>query len=293
MARQKVIVIVGPTASGKSAYAVKLARKIGGEVISADSRQVYRGLNIGTGKITRREMKGVPHHMIDVRRPSSVFTAADFVKLGRKQIDDILKRGKVPIICGGTGFYIDALLGRVTLPNVPPNPKLRRQLAKKSASELFTLLKTLDKRRAKNIDRHNPVRLIRAIEIVKKIGRVPPTVILRDREVQPYVSNGVRRDVQWIGLKPSDKILRVKIRTRLLQRMKAGMVREARNLHKQGLSYKRMHELGLEYRYLALFLQNKMSRKEMLRQLESGIWDYSRRQMRYWKRNPDIKWRTK
>lgn len=290
MGRQKVIVIVGPTASGKSAYAVTLARKIGGEVISADSRQVYKGLNIGTGKITKKEMRGVPHHLLDVVSPKKVFTAHDFVERGRAAIEDILAREKTPIICGGTGFYIDALLGRMPLPNVPPNPVLRARLEKKSAPQLFVMLQKLDPRRVKNIDRHNPVRLVRAIEIAKALGKVPTA------EEQGDASRFTARRrlaVQWIGLNPSDIILRVKIKRRLVQRMKMGMVAEAKKLHKKGLSYKRMYELGLEYRYLALFLQKKISKEEMLVQLENKIWDYAQRQMRWWKRNSEIKWRIK
>ena len=233
-------------------------------------------------------MRGVPHHLLDVVSPKKIFTAHDFVIHATRARAQIVCGGKVPIICGGTGFYIDALLGRVSLPNVPSNPKLRRQLATKSATVLFKMLKKLDARRARNIDKHNPVRLVRAIEIAKKLGKVP-TVILRDREVQSY-DCAVKADVEWIGLKPSGAILRRKIRKRLYERMQQGMVREAKKLHKRGLSYRRMHELGLEYRYLALYLQKKISKKEMLKKLESGIWDYSRRQMRYWKRNADIRW---
>jgi tRNA dimethylallyltransferase len=280
--RQKVIVILGPTASGKSAYAVKLAKKIGGEIISADSRQVYKGLDIGTGKITKKEMQGVPHYLIDVISPKKVFTAQQFVELARAAIDDILKRGKTPIICGGTGFYIDALLGRAPLPNVPPNPKLRAQLEKKTAEQLFIMLQKMDPRRAKKIDAQNPVRLVRAIEIAKVLGKVPVPKPVK----LPFI-------VEWIGLNPGDAVLRSKIQKRLAERMKAGMVREAVKLKKGGLSYKRMHELGLEYRYLALLLQKKISKADMLTQLENGIWDYSRRQLRYWKRNPEIEWRIK
>src|SRR5580693_2616583 len=129
---QKVLVIVGPTASGKSALAVALAKKFKGEIISADSRQVYRGLNIGTGKITKREMRGVPHHLLDVVSPKKIFTAHDFVTHARRAISNIAKRGKLPIIAGGTGFYIDALVGRIVLPDVPVDEKLRARLEKKS-----------------------------------------------------------------------------------------------------------------------------------------------------------------
>lgn len=277
---QKVVVIVGPTASGKSALAVKMARKLKGEVISADSRQVYKGLDIGTGKITKKEMQGVPHHLLDVANPKKVFTANEFVERGRAALEDIISRGKTPIICGGTGFYIDALLGRIALPAVPPNPKLRAQLAKKTTTQLYAILKKLDARRARDIDAQNPVRLIRAIEIAKALGRVPAA----KPQPLPY-------EIEWIGLNPDEKKLRAKIRKRLHDRMKMGMLREARKLHEAGLSYKRMNQLGLEYRYLALLMQKKITKAEMLEKLENEIWQYARRQMTYWKRNGEIRWR--
>ena len=170
---QKLIVILGPTASGKSDMAVKLAKRFNGEVVSADSRQVYKGLDIGTGKITKKEMQGVKHHLLDVANPKKQFTASDFVDLTSGLIRQIVNRRKVPIICGGTGFYIDALLGDKQIPEVPPNLKLRKELEKKSVEKLFEILKKLDPERAKNIDAKNPRRLIRAIEICKVLGRVP------------------------------------------------------------------------------------------------------------------------
>src|SRR6185503_17927169 len=154
--KQKVLVIVGPTSSGKSALAVRLAKRLNGEVISADSRQIYKGLNIGTGKITMREMNGVRHLLLDVSSPKKVFTANDYVRLGRQAIQDISLRGKLPIICGGTGFYIDALLGRVLLADVPPNKKLRSRLSKLSVRKLHAMLQKKDVLRAKTIDRNNP-----------------------------------------------------------------------------------------------------------------------------------------
>lgn len=276
---QRIIVIVGPTASGKSSLAVTLAKKFNGEVISADSRQVYKGLDIGTGKITEREMKGVRHHLLDVASPRNIFTANDFVKLGRAAITDIFSRDKTPIICGGTGFYIDALLGRVVLPNAPANPKLRQQLSKYTPAQLYSMLAKIDPRRARSIDEHNPVRLIRALEIAKALGKVPA---VKPKQL-PY-------EIQWIGIKPSTMTLRKKIHLRLRARMAGGMAAEANNLHRRGLSYKRMTALGLEYRYLAMYVQKKISKIEMIQELEKRIWDYAGRQMTYWKRNPEIKW---
>lgn len=284
MQKPEIIVVVGPTASGKSAFAVDLARKIGGEVISADSRQVYRGLNIGTGKITKKEMKGVPHHMLDVASPKKVFTAHDYVSKARPILERILEKGKSAVICGGTGFYIDALLGRIALPNVEPNRELRKSLGGKSASELFALLKKMDPRRAKEIDQHNPVRLIRAIEIATALGKVPEPSMSRFHLDIPF-------QIKWIGIRQTEIPLREKIHTRLLARMKAGMVREAQKLHAAGLSYKRMDQLGLEYRHLARLLQKKVTKKEMLEELEKDIAAYAKRQMTYFGRNDAIEWR--
>ncbi|MDO8513991.1 MAG: tRNA (adenosine(37)-N6)-dimethylallyltransferase MiaA [bacterium] len=282
--KQKVLIIVGPTSSGKSALAVELARRFDGEIISADSRQVYRGLDIGTGKITKREMKGVPHHLLDIASPKKDFSADDFVRHGRTAIEDISSRGKLPIVTGGTGFYIDALVGRIVLPNVPPNKKLRALLENKSTTELFAMLQKSDPRRARNIDRHNKRRLIRALEIVDSIGRVP-MIDLRNQSLQfPYF------DVCWLGVALQSKVLERRIHERLTHRIRLGMIAEAKRLHKQGLSYKRMEELGLEYRALASLLQNKTTRPQMIEKLNRDIRRYAKRQLTYWKRNNDILW---
>lgn len=276
--RIKVLVIVGPTSSGKSALSVELARKFNGEVISADSRQVYRGLNIGTGKISRHEKKGVPHHLLDVASPKKIFTAHNFVEQGRNALADISSRGKLPIVTGGTGFYIDALLGRITLPNVPANPKLRAKLEQKTVKQLFALLKKKDPRRARTIEPHNKRRLIRALEIVSALGKIP------------HVKARPLHDALWIGLDLPRKILEEKIALRLKTRMKQGMVREAVGLHAAGLSYKRMEQLGLEYRALAQHLQEKLTREQMIESLDRDIKRYATRQLIYWKRNRNIRW---
>jgi tRNA dimethylallyltransferase len=283
--KPQVLVIVGPTASGKSALAVELARRFNGEIISADSRQVYRGLDIGTGKITKREMRGIQHHLLDAASPSRVFSAADFVKHAGRAIEDISRRGKLPIVVGGTGFYVDALLGRIALPNVAPDKALRTRLAKKSSASLYTLLEKADPARAKALsspsERNNKVRLIRAIEIARSQGTTK--AISKGPLGQDF-------NALWIGIVPSDADLRSRINRRLKERIKKGMVREARSLHTQRVSYKRMRELGLEYRSLARHLQGDIDLATMAKELESDIWRYARKQIGYWKRNRDITW---
>lgn len=277
--KRKVIVIIGPTATGKSGLAVELAKKFNGEIISADSRQVYKGLNIGTGKITKREMQGVPHYLLDVANPKRRFTVAEYKKLAEKILPYMVVRNKLPIIVGGTGFYIEALVDDLNLPEVPPNLGLREKLEKKSTEELFKILQKLDPKRAKNIDYKNPRRLIRAIEIAKHLGKIPP-----------YTLNPSGYTPLFIGLDLPDKKLKQKIKKRLEERIKKGMISEAKKLHKNGLSYKRMRELGLEYKFLADFLEKKITKKEMTERLEKAIWQYAKRQRIWFKRDRRILW---
>lgn len=277
MQKQKIIVILGPTATGKSNLAVKTAKIVNGEVISADSRQVYKGLNIGTGKITKREMKGVPHHLLDVvdpKRPArhgGNFTVAEYKKSAEEKIKEIISRGKTPIICGGTGFYIDAITKGIVFPEVLPNIKLRKILEKKSATELFKILNKLDTRRAKDIknknELNNKVRLIRAIEIAKLIGKVP---LLKNK----------KPDYKFIkiGLYLPEEISKKKIEKRVKKMFKDGLLNEIKKLKKSGVSQKRLKEFGFEYDSPTI----EKVIKETIK--------YTKRQMTWFKRDKEIKW---
>lgn len=273
------MVVLGPTASGKSALAVALARKWNGEVISADSRQVYRGLNIGSGKITKKEMRGVRHHLLDVASPRSVFTVAQYQKRARAAVKKILARGKLPIITGGTGMYIDALIHNWELPAVKPNPDLRKKLEKKSAAELFEELKQTDRERASIIDPHNKRRLIRALEIIHATGKP----VSRLGKGSPY-------DVLKIGIRLPDKELKTRIERRLLARLHSGMLNEVKKLRAQGLNVKRLDDFGLEYRYASRYLRGMINKKELFETLKKEIWRYAKRQMTWWKRDQEIIW---
>jgi len=294
--RQKIVVILGPTASGKSGLAVKLARKFRGEVVSADSRQVYRGLNIGTGKITRREMKGVKHHLLDVADPRKQYSVVRYIKQAREAIADIIRRGKLPIVCGGTGFYISALLGSETIPDVPPNKALRKKLQTKTTPELYALLKKLNSEHTRLMntsDRANPRRLTRAIEIAEAYRhKNTHTLNLCGRTSLVY---GYK--ILKVGILLPKEELRKRITMRLFARISRGMIAEARHLHAPpaggGLSWKRMEELGLEYRYLAKYLKNEISKSKMVEKLETEIWKYSKRQMTWFKRDKEIVWVAK
>jgi tRNA dimethylallyltransferase len=274
----KILVILGPTATGKSNLAVKLAKKYNGEVISADSRQVYKGLDIATGKITKKEMGGISHHMISIIDPKKKFSVSEYKIQAEKEIEKILEKGKLPIICGGTGFYIQSIVDDLALPEVPPNNALRKKLEKKSTKELFLMLKKLDVDRAKNIDKNNPVRLIRAVEIAKAIGKVPN---LEKREKYKTLQ---------IGLKIPPEELKEKIHRRTADRMRKGMINEAKKLYKNGLSLKRMRELGLEYKHLANYLENQIDKENLFKEIEKGNLDYAKRQMTWFKKDKRIIW---
>ncbi len=277
--KPRIIVILGPTATGKSDLAVTIAKKHNGEVISADSRQVYKHLDIGTGKITKKEMRGIPHHMLDVVSPTKIYSVFDWQRAAEKYIADIIGRNKLPIICGGTGFYIQSIVDGIILPEVPPNVQLRQELENKTATELVGILQKYDSHILETIDTKNPARLVRAIEIAEHLGSVPPL----QKKPSPY-------DILQIGLALSKEGLSEKIHTRLLKRLKAGMVSEAVKLHGRGLSWKRMLSLGLEYRYLALFLKGKISRSEFIQTLSKEIEQYAKRQITWFKRDTKIQW---
>ena len=276
--KHKILVILGPTASGKSDLAVRLAKKFNGEVLSADSRQVYKSMNIGTGKITKKEMAGISHHMLDVASPKTIFDVARYQKMAHKKIADILKRGKLPIVCGGTGLYIKAIVENPEYPDIPPDWKLREQLEKKTTAQLFAVLKKIDPSRAETIDSKNPRRLIRAIEIAKSAGQTPAI------KSQPIY------DALLIGIKPSQEKLKSAIEARLQKRIKQGMIAEVKKLRAQGVSWRRLEELGLEYKYAAMYLQNKIGREEMIKTLGTKINQYAKRQITWFKKTPNARW---
>ena len=201
----------------------------------------------------------------------------------RRAIADIIRRGKIPIIVGGTGFYIDSLVYNIPLPEVKPDWKLRKQLEQKTPAQLLTILKKLDPVWAQNVDPKNPRRLVRAIEVSK---------VTKSQKFNITDFYKQKVDAQFIGLAPKQKKLERNIAKRLMQRLKQGMVREVSKLHAGGLSWKRLESFGLEYKWLALFLQKKITRAEMLTNLKRDIIRYAKRQMRWFKRNPNIRWRT-
>ncbi|MFZ2626653.1 MAG: tRNA (adenosine(37)-N6)-dimethylallyltransferase MiaA [Candidatus Moraniibacteriota bacterium] len=285
--KSKIVVILGPTSSGKSSVAIKLAQKFNGEIISADSRQIYRGMDVGTGKVTSAEQALAKHYMLDIVSPKTNFSAAQFKKKAQILIADILKRGKLPIICGGTGFWIKALVDDVIYPEVKPDWKLREKLGKKSTEQLFVMLEKLDPVRAGNIDAKNPVRLIRAIEICRTLGKVPviasggSTSIM---EVEPP-------KFLQIGISLPKEKLHQNIEKRLKQRFDEGMIEEVTRLHReQKISWKKMESFGLGYLWIAKFLQKQLPREELFFKVYSAEKDYAKRQMTWFGKDKRIIW---
>lgn len=335
-----LVTIVGPTSSGKSELAVFLAKKFNGEIISVDSRQIYKGMDLGTGKVAGKWLaskkrtyakvrknppsyfyKGIRHYLIDYVSPTRQYSVARFQRDAKKAIANILKQGKLPILCGGTAHWIDAIVFEQNIPEVKPNKKLRESLEKKSVEELYEQLQKLDPVRATTIDQQNPRRLIRALEIVMTTGKpVPPLISIPSAAEEsvnlkkidpstPRVHSSVgmtQHQTLWLGIKTDQDELYKKIEKRLKQRFKQGMIKEVERLHKGtlplfskegargsskiGLSWKKLEGFGLEYKFIAQYLQQKITYEEMFTQLLFAIKHYSKRQLTWWKRNKEINW---
>ena len=280
MSKPKVIVILGPTASGKTALSIELAKLVDGEVISADSRQVYKGLDIGSGKVTEAEMEGIPHHLIDIADTGVRYSGADFVRDASVAINDIVARGKVPIIAGGTFFYTDLLRGRLQTASVPPNLPLQAELEKLSTEELLTKLVATDPIRAANIEQGNRRRLVRALEIIETLGHVPVPGT-PDSEF----------DFLVFGIKIDRETLYKRIEIRLHDRLENGMQEEVTNLLANCVDPQRLIDFGLEYRYLTLRQHETLTYEEMIEQLFAKLRQFAKRQLTWLKRDKEIIWK--
>lgn len=272
--------VVGPTASGKTGLAIKLAKQFDGEVISADSRQVYRGLDIGTAKVTPEETKGIPHHLIDVVDVDTIYTAHDFYNNASATIADIQARHKLPIIAGGTFFYLALLEGSMTAAPVAPNPELRQHLETMETGELLTLLQSKSPTRAHNIDPHNRRRIVRALEISEALGDVPPPIETVDT---PY-------DFFHIALKTDKNTLRERFKERATSWVQGGFIEEVRSLLEKGVTRARLQEIGFEYTLGLDLLDAAISKDEFVEKFVQKNWQYAKRQYTWLKKKPNLHW---
>ena len=271
----RLIVIEGTNASGKSSLGAGLAARFGGEIVSADSRQVYRRLDLGSGKITPEEMMGVPHHLLDIRDPGDFFSMAEFQRLAFEAIDGILSRGNLPFLVGGTGLYVDAVADGYELSDISPDHSLRAHLETFETPALYEMLK--EKLPDTEIDPRNRHRVMRALERLEA-GDYHP-----GRKSPRYQS--LKLGVTW-----PREILKKRIDERLEKRLDEGMVDEVRALLEEGVSEEFMVKLGLEYKYLTLYLTGKIGYEQMKEELGNAIKKFAKRQMTWFRRDTDIHW---
>ena len=273
---QKLIAVVGTNASGKSTLGIELARHFGGEVISADSRQVYRGLDLGSGKVTPAEMRDVPHYLLDICDPGTFFSVADYQRLAYSAIDDIAERGRIPFLVGGTGLYVDAVCRGYRLSGVEPDLSYRRELEKKDTPVLYRML--LEASPDTRVDPRNRNRVMRQLEKLHDGDTLSP-------------SCDPRYSVLYLGVTWDRDTLCRRIDERLDMRVRQGLIEEVQGLMDRGVSEDFLYRLGLEYRYISQYLLGRGgTREEMLEELSKAIKRFAKRQMTWFRRNPDIRW---
>lgn len=276
--KEKIICVVGPTACGKTKLGVELANKFNGEIISADSRQVYKGMDIGTGKDLCDYGK-TPYHLIDIENPKKQITLLDWQKQAIKKIKEISEKGKIPFVVGGTGLYINSIVDGYVLSDEKVDKNLRKKLNSTALLELQKMLKKIDLKSYNKIDIKNKRRVIRAIEIAKNGSSV-----LKNKKKKLF-------DSLVIGITYDRSIINKRIDDRLRQRLeKENMIGEIENLHKQGVSWKRLEDFGLEYRFVSRYLQKKINYQELFTQLSTAIHQFAKRQMTWFNKRNDIIW---
>ncbi len=297
-----LIVILGPTASGKSELAIELAHKFKGEIISADSRQIYREMDIGTGKFPRTEsldlkypvsqgakktaskpllIGGIQHYFIDIANPDQEFTLAQFKKAAIKKIIDVQTRGKIPFLVGGTGLYISSVVDNLEIPPAAPNAKLREKLEKMTASEMAANIEKLDPATFEIIDKKNRRRLIRALEVIISTGKT----FSSQKNKGPTLFNTLE-----IGIDTERKELYRKIEDRIDKMIKLGLETETRNLLDKGYSRRLPSMSGIGYKQMIMYLNEEITFAEAIRLIKRDSRRYARRQMTWFRRDKNIHW---
>lgn len=276
-------VIVGPTASGKSELAIELAEEFHGEIVSADSRQVYRGMDIGTGKVLPEQRQRVPHHLLDMADPTETYTVAQFQHAAMTAVEHIQHRGRLPFLVGGTGLYIKAIVDNLQIPPVAPQAELRAELEMLPLEALRKRLVAADPIGAENIDSQNPRRLIRAIEVSETAGQ--PWSELQQRGEPLF-------DAFMIGIEKPAEVLKERILGRSNERLGRGMLDEVKALQQNGVSWEQLESFGLEYRRLAEHLQGKLTFEQAKEKLRRDLLRFAKRQMTWFKGDKRITWVT-
>ena len=285
----KIICIVGPTASGKTALSIALAKELGGEIVSADSMQIYKGMDIGTAKPTEEEKEGIPHHMLSIIEPDDDYSVARYVAEASVCVDEILAKGKTPIIVGGTGLYIDSLVKGTEFADFEEDKEYRNELfaiyEKEGASKLHGMLAEVDHERASQIHENNVKRVIRALEVYKATGR---TISEHDAET---LEKPPKYDATYIGLMYEDRQKlydRINLRVDLME--KAGLLDEVKRILASGISPKATSMQAIGYKELVSFFEEKCSLQEAKEAIKQGSRRYAKRQMTWFKRNEKTNW---
>lgn len=280
MNKKKVIAVVGATASGKTAYAIELAKKVNGEVVSADSRLVYKGFNIGCAKPSVEEQDGIKHHMMDIVEPEFNYSAGLYETDAKKCIYDILERGKVPVIAGGTGLYFRVLLENYNLPKIEPDYDLRKELNCLSVDELYAILRGLDSEGAELIPATDKKKLVRAIEIVK-LGKIPLKEARGQKEAE--------FEVEWLGRNFPRAELYERINRRVDLMFENGIIEETQNLlKKHGRIPNIIYTIG--YQEVIAYLDGKLTLEQAKETLKQNTRRYAKRQLTWFRKNNEINW---
>lgn len=275
---EKLVVIAGTNASGKSGLGIELAKKYNGEIVSADSRQVYLGLDLGSGKVTKEEMRGVVHHLLDVAKPNDFFSLSQFQALAYLAIDEIANRGKMPFLVGGTGLYVNSVVDGYNLSGEKPDPVLRKEMENKSIGELISYIKERDPKALETLDLQNKRRLERAAE------KAATGANQRLVSIKKY-------ETLLIGVTWPREVLYERIRERLDRRLEEGMIDEVKNLREAGATDDFLYRLGLEYRYILMFLRGEFeSFDAFYDKLFMEIRHLAKEQMTWFRKRQDIQW---
>ena len=287
MEKPEIVCVVGPTASGKTEYAINLAKKYNGEVVSCDSMQIYRYMDIGTAKPTQEEMQNIPHHMIDFVDPREDYSVADFVRDARACINDILERKKLPVLCGGTGLYVDSILNQIEFSEEKKDEKYRHQLQElaqvKGNDAVYALLLEQDPKAAEAIHPHNLKRVIRALEIIKTTGMTKEEADKKARKEPVYQAT-------IYGMQMEREKLYQRINLRVDQMMDRGLLDEVRRLLEMGVSRKSTAMQAIGYKELAEYFDGFCSLEEAVDSIKRESRRYAKRQMTWFRRNSDIIW---
>lgn len=284
---KKIIAVAGPTASGKTALAVDIAERVGGEVVSCDSMQIYKNMNIGTAKPQKSELRGIPHYMLDFVDPRERYSVADFVKEARSFTDNILERGKIPIFAGGTGLYMDSVLNNIAFADFEGNPQICEELklfaAEHGNEALHDILKREDSEAASKIHPNNVRRVIRAIEVCRVTGKPFTQVSLEARREPVY-------DALILGIDVEREVLYERINNRVDKMLEVGLLAEVEQLRESGVGRDTTAMQAIGYKELLDFLENRCSYSEAVEKIKRESRRYAKRQMTWFRRNPDICW---